>query len=85
MKHFVFPVIVMFVATAFAQAPKEAAKPAPEAAKAEAKMAAKPAADPAKQAAAGTKKPHKRWSEDARECLEKTSSTEVIKCAEEFY
>lgn len=56
---------------------KEAAKPAP------AKEAAKPAAEPAKQAAVTPRKP-RRWNEDARHCLERGSTTEIIKCAEEY-
>jgi len=77
MKHIAFLVIVLFAAAAFAQekppAKEEAAKPEPM------KEAAKPA--PTKSAA---KKGHRRWNEDARHCLERTSNTEVIKCAEEF-
>jgi hypothetical protein len=43
------------------------------------KEAAKPA--PTKSA---SKKGPRRWNEDARHCLERTSNTEVIKCAEEY-
>jgi hypothetical protein len=82
MKHIAFLVIVIFAAAVFAQekppAKEEATKP--EATKPEPmKEAAKPA--PTKSAA---KKGHRRWNEDARHCLERTSNTEVIKCAEEF-
>jgi hypothetical protein len=56
----------------------EAAKPA--AAQEPMKEAAKAA--PAKQAAAA-KKP-RRWNEDARHCLERGTTTEIIKCAEEY-
>lgn len=81
MKQIVFSVIMIFAFPAWAQAPaKEAAKP--EAAK----EAAKPAAEaPPKQAAAGPRKAGpRRWSEDARHCLERASNTEIIKCAEEY-
>jgi hypothetical protein len=79
MKHIVFSLIIGFGASAWAQAPKEPAKPEPG--KPEAvKEAAKPA--PSKQAAVG-KKP-RRWNEDARHCLERGTTTEIIKCAEEY-
>jgi hypothetical protein len=86
MKQIIFSALVALAFSAWAQAPaKEAAKPEPmkEAAKAEpAKEAAKPVEAP-KQAAAGPKKV-RRWNEDARHCLERSSNTEIIKCAEEF-
>ena len=86
MKQIIFSAIIAFAVPAWAQAPKEPAKPAApakEAAKpAPTKEAAKPPAEPAKQAAV-TKKP-RRWNEDARHCLERASNTEIIKCAEEF-
>ena len=87
MKHLVFSVLVSFAAVAGAQTPaKEAANPEPmkEAAKpAEpTKEAAKPEAAPTKKAASKTGP--RRWNEDARHCLERTSTTEIIKCAEEF-
>ena len=80
MKHKVFLLIALFAAGAWAQAPKEPAKP--EAAK----EAPKPVAEAPKPAAGtGPKIPNpRRWNEDARHCLEKPSNTEVIKCAEEF-
>ena len=83
MKHLIFSLFMLFAATAVAQAPaKEAAKPEPMAAKPEPmKEAAKPEAAPKKAAA---KTAPRRWNEDARHCLERTSNTEVIKCAEEF-
>ena len=68
MKQIAFLAIMLFAASTWAQAPaKDAAKPEPmkEAAKAE---PMKEAAAP-KQAAAAPKKP-RRWSEDARHCLE---------------
>jgi len=77
MKHLAFLVIALFAAAAIAQ---DKPAPAPEASKEPAKEAAKPA--PSKSAAA-TKKRSRR-TEDARHCLEKTSNTEVIKCAEEY-
>jgi hypothetical protein len=77
MKQIAFLVIVIFAASAFAQekppAKEEATKPEPM------KEAAKPA--PTKSA---SKKGPRRWNEDARHCLERTSNTEVIKCAEEY-
>jgi len=78
MKHLTFLVIALFAAGAIAQekpAAKEEAKPEP------AKEAAKPAST---KSAASSKKGPRRWNEDARHCLEKTSNTEVIKCAEEY-
>jgi hypothetical protein len=86
MKHILFSALMGFAFCAWAQAPKESAKPAPqakEAAKpAPAKQAAKSGAESTKQAAV-TKKP-RRWNEDARHCLERGSTTEIIKCAEEY-
>lgn len=79
MKHLAFLVIALFAAGALAQAPaKEAAKPMP------AKEAAKP--EPVKEAAAKPAAPKKprRWTEDARHCLDQGSNTDIIKCAEEF-
>lgn len=77
MKQIAFFLIVLFAASAFAQekppAKEEATKPEPV------KEAAKPA--PTKSAA---KRGQRRWNEDARHCLERTSNTEVIKCAEEY-
>jgi hypothetical protein len=77
MKQLAFVVIAAFAGSLWAQAP---AKPEPvkEAPKPEPVMK-----EPAKRAAAAPGKP-RRWNEDARHCLEKTSNTEVIKCAEEF-
>ena len=76
MKHLVFSAIALFAASAWAQAPaKEAAKPEPV------KEAAKSEPMPMKKAAA---KAPRRWNEDARHCLERPTSTEIIKCAEEF-
>jgi hypothetical protein len=82
MKQILFSAFVGLAFSVWAQAPKEPAKePAKPAATQEPmKEAAKPA--PAKQAAAA-KKP-RRWNEDARHCLERGSTTEIIKCAEEY-
>lgn len=82
MKQILFSVLVGLAFCASAQAPQP---PAKEPAKTEpTKEAAKPAAtkEPAKQAA-GPRKP-RRWSEDARHCLERGTNTEIIKCAEEY-
>ena len=91
MKQLVFLAAILVAVGASAQdkpAPEgqkpEAVKPEPakEAVKPEpAKEAAKPA--PTKSAATPRKGP-RRWNEDARHCLERTSNTEVIKCAEEY-
>jgi hypothetical protein len=87
MKQILFSALTALAFCAWAQAPQPAAKdPAKpsvtkEAAKPEAmKEAAKPA--PSKQAAV-SRKP-RRWNEDARHCLERGSTTEIIKCAEEY-
>jgi len=69
----------------------EAATPAAEAPKPAAE-AAKPAAEPAKpvaqEAKPETPKPmarkHLRRNEDARHCLDKSTNTEIIKCAEAY-
>ena len=51
---------------------------------------AKPAAEPAKPVAQEmtkkpvARKPNPRRQEDARHCLEKENSTEIIKCAEAY-
>ena len=79
MKHIVFSMIISIAMPAWAQADKPLAKEP-------AKAAAKPVAEaPPKQAAAGPRKAGpRRWSEDARHCLERASNTEIIKCAEEY-
>lgn len=79
MKQKAFLAIALLAATAFAQ-DKPAPKPEPMKEEA-AKEAARPA--PTKSAATPRKGP-RRWNEDARHCLERTTNTEVIKCAEEF-
>jgi predicted flap endonuclease-1-like 5' DNA nuclease len=83
MKQILFSMFVCLASSAWAQAPKEPAKEPAKASPAKpeaAKEAAKPA--PSKQAAA-SRKP-RRWNEDARHCLERGTTTEIIKCAEEF-
>jgi len=68
-------------ASAWAQPAKEPAKPAPQ----EAPKAAAPKADAV--AKAEPRKPRKinpRRQEDARHCLEKSTNTEIIKCAEAY-
>ena len=57
-----------------AAAPEKPAAPAPE--KAVEKK------EPAKVAT--SRKPNPKRQEDARHCLEKPTSTEIIKCAEEY-
>jgi len=83
MKQLAFLVIAMLAASAVAQEKPPAQETPPakeEATKSEPmKEAAKPA--PTKSAA---KRGQRRWNEDARHCLERTSNTEVIKCAEEY-
>jgi hypothetical protein len=86
MKHIVFFAAMALSAAAWAQAPKpepiqaepikpEAARPQPESAPA-VKKAAKPAAAMAKK--------NSRRSEDARQCLERPTNDEIIRCAEEY-
>jgi len=84
MKRIVFFAAMALSAATFAQAPKPEpikaeplkteAKPQPETAPA-AKKAAKPAAMAKKSS---------RRSEDARQCLERATNNEIIKCAEEY-
>ena len=54
--------------------PAEPAKPAP--------MAQAPKAETPKPKAPRKPNPHRQ--EDARHCLEKSSNTDIIKCAEEY-
>jgi hypothetical protein len=75
MKRIVLVVCVVFAGQAWAQAPKPAAPAQP---------AAQEMAKPPVHAAAKPRKPNPKRGEDARHCLEKTSNTEVIKCAEEY-
>ena len=76
MKPLIFLVVTAVAGSAWAQAP---AKPEPVKEPPKAEPVVK---EPAKRAAAPGKP--RRWNEDARHCLEKASSTEIIKCAEEF-
>ena len=76
MKHIVFSVLLAVALPVFGQAKPEAAKPE---AKPEAKAAEKA---PAKPAVA--KKASPRRHEDARQCLERSTNNEIIKCAEEY-
>ena len=78
MKPLIFSAIMLFAAPALAQ---DKPAPQPQEPAKEAKEAAKP--EPKKQAAAASKK-HKRWTEDARHCLERPTNTDIIKCAEEY-
>ena len=72
MKHIALLAALAFAASGWAQPAKEPAKPAAqEAPKAE---APKPVA----------KKANPRRQEDARHCLEKSTNTEIIKCAEAY-
>ena len=76
MKSLIAMICLAMAGAAWAQAPKPAAA-----------EPARPEAQPAKpavQASAKPRKPNPKRSEDARHCLEKPSSTEVIKCAEEY-
>ena len=78
MKRILFLVALGICLPAIAQnkpAAQEAAKP-------EAQAPAKPSVQAA--ATAKPRKPNPKRGEDARHCLEKPSSTEVIKCAEEY-
>ena len=77
MKRILFIVGAALCLPAFAQKPA-----AQEAAKPEAQAPAKPSVQAA--ATAKPRKPNPKRGEDARHCLEKPSSTEVIKCAEEY-
>jgi hypothetical protein len=86
MKKIALLAAAAFAASGWAQPAKEPAKPAAqEAPKAEVKPeAAKPEAakpEPQKRVA---KKANPRRQEDARHCLEKSTNTEVIKCAEAY-
>jgi len=75
--------------SAYAQQPAKPAAPAQQPAKPEAPKAAeapKPATmaeAPKAPAAPKTHTPSRR-TEDARQCLEKGSNTDIIKCAEEY-
>ncbi len=72
-------VLALLASPAFGQAAKPQADK-PQAAK-EAAKAPKEAAKPTMASAEGRKS---RRNEDARHCLEKSSNTEIIKCAEAY-
>ena len=80
MKHFVFLTVLAAMAvslTAFAQAPAQPPKPEP--------IKAEPIrAEAAKPKATKAVKHTNRRLEDARQCLERATNTEIIKCAEEY-
>ena len=73
MKRIVFSVMLVMAFPVFGQAKPEPAKP--EAKAAEPKAAAKPAV---------ARKVSPKRHEDARQCLERPTNTEIIKCAEEY-
>jgi hypothetical protein len=72
--------LIAALAVGLPAAAQQPAKPAP--AQEPAKVEAPPA--PMAKAAAPKKNTPTRRTEDARQCLEKASNTEIIKCAEEF-
>jgi len=81
MKHFVFLTVLAAMAvslTAFAQAPAQPPI------KAEPIKAEAPKAEAAKPKATKAVKHTNRRLEDARQCLERATNTEIIKCAEEY-
>ena len=89
MKHIVFLALLATAGAVAAQAPAPApAAPKPEPIKEQPLQAApaKPAAAPEapKAQAAKPVKHTNRRSEDARQCLDKATNTEIIKCAEEY-
>jgi hypothetical protein len=77
MKRIVFSVLLAVAFPVFGQAKPEAPKPE---AKAEAKAVEPKAA--AKPAVARKASPKRH--EDARQCLERATNNEIIKCAEEY-
>jgi hypothetical protein len=62
----------------------EAPKPAVEAPKPVAQPSQPVAQEPKPVAQKQAKKPNPRRQEDARHCLEKSSNTDIIKCAEAY-
>jgi hypothetical protein len=77
MKRFAAAILVGgFCACAWAQQKPAPAAPEKPEAKAE-------AAKPQAQKVSGDRK-SRRWHEDARQCLGKSSNTEIIKCAEAY-
>jgi hypothetical protein len=77
--------VLALAASAWAQQPvTEPAKPAAPAA-APAQEAAAPKTEMAKsEPKKSARKPNPHRQEDARHCLDKTSNTEIIKCAEAY-
>jgi hypothetical protein len=80
-------VLAMAVSAAWGQAsspaaPAEAQKSAMDGKKQQAE--ARPQAQAAASNSAVARKPNPRRFEDARHCLEKSSNTEIIKCAEVY-
>lgn len=86
MKHIVFLAAMAMSLPAFAQAQKpEAVKPEPIKAEPIKSGPAGPEAQAvAKPKAAKPVKNTNRRHEDARQCLERATNTEIIKCAEEY-
>jgi hypothetical protein len=87
MKHIVFFAMLTMASAAFAQAKPEAPKaeaPKAEAAQPESPKPAAAAAKPQAKATAVAKKHSSRRSEDARQCLERATNDDIIKCAEEY-
>jgi hypothetical protein len=81
MKHIIFFAALALSAAAFGQAQT------PEPIKAEPIKAGPAKAEPAKPKAAkaaAVAKKNSRRSEDARQCLERPTNSEIIKCAEEY-
>jgi hypothetical protein len=82
MKRIVFLVLLSAAGTVAAQAPAPAA-PQPEPIKAEPIKPGPAKPEAAKPKAAAAKHTNRR-SEDARQCLDKATNTDIIKCAEEY-
>ena len=85
MKHIMFFAAMALSTVAFAQAKPEPVKAEPI--KAAPAMPESPKAEPAKKAAskpAAMAKKNSRRSEDARQCLERSTNDEIIRCAEEY-
>jgi hypothetical protein len=82
MKRIVFSVLLSAAGAVAAQAPAPAA-PQPEPIKAEPIKPGPAKPEAAKPKAAAAKHTNRR-SEDARQCLDKATNTDIIKCAEEY-
>ena len=82
MKHIAFWAMLAMALPAFGQAKPEPAKP--EAKAAEPKAAEKAAEPKAAAKPAVARKASPKRHEDARQCLERSTNTEIIKCAEEY-